>query len=348
MTRRPAAQSASSSNSHLPRRRRSGRWKRRRLVRESAEQVRARVDAENAARHRGLFVHLVGARRRQRQWLVSGSPFFLMKKTVTSVNDKMTLRLKQNLPDLEVGRQPLRGREGLWEEPPETREMNEHRLQRASWSTFVSTPVLPSVAWWVVPLEPDSQPSSHELRASSLHRPPVSRATTTKRHLSSRRSSGYLRSLSSRALLHNGSVDGGCPWLCTPLGCEGATECDINRKLGQKSGSPEARTSIAPFVIRSHREEVHVPEFRVEAHCCSGLTGTPWPEFSRVQEPLSSVFLILHTRLCGDLLHPDWYPHSHTASATCKGNLSLSRMRVLERPSSIRNSGFKGTPAQHI
>ena len=157
-------------------------------------------------------------------------------------------------------------------------------------------------------------------RDSSLQRPPISRATTTRRHLSTRRSSEYLRSLPS-CRRHRPSWPLLAALRCSPP------------PIGHRSTKGDlSRAPLWP----NHRSRTQ------QGPCCGvALYRTVAPAsrhtLARVRSGARARVLSLPHRLHAT-------PHSQRTSVTCRGNLTLSKMMVRKSPASIRNSGFEGHP----
>ena len=93
-------------------------------------------------------------------------------------------------------------------------------------------------------------------KASELHRPPVSRATTTKWHLSPSSSSAYLRSLSGRALAR------AAPFSLAAPGSRCHSPFDVNGKL---SSVVERKTSSQNFDLMLRRPHSCLAAWRCTA-----------------------------------------------------------------------------------
>ena len=123
-------------------------------------------------------------------------------------------------------------------------------------------------------------------RASSLHLPPVSRATTTRRHLSHRKSSTYFLSFSSRAREHTAPSNLAAPSCAVPS----AVRAHLS-VISTVSWAPKNNGSLTRGLQRPCRPEPSPPRScHVVWRCTSQLhqpLGTPWPESSLVPGPQS-------------------------------------------------------------
>ena len=107
--------------------------------------------------------------------------------------------------------------------------------------------------------------------------------TTTKRLLSPRRTSEYVRSLSSRTPVHT------VPSTLPPLAVPSRPQQDCNRLKcphqlsSEEQWKSEARTSIA---LSSFADcKIHVAELRIATNGLLQLLGKPWPKSSLAQTP---------------------------------------------------------------
>ena len=161
--------------------------------------------------------------------------FFNAQKFTPSKVKIIATPPQTDLPDLEHNHPPHQGAEksGRWN--GHQRACEGTGARQSSWPTDASMPRALTAA----------KPSTN-WRDSSLQRPPVSRATTTRRHLSARKSSEYLRSLSSRALVQT------APSILAAPGCAVPSETRAHRMVMSTAhwapkykGRPVASTSMA-------------------------------------------------------------------------------------------------------
>ena len=162
--------------------------------------------------------------------------------------------LQTDLPDLEHNHPPLQGaEEPQMEWPPKSMRMNGRKTRQPSWPTDASMPMRLS----------GTERASRALTAAklatnwrdtSLQRPPVSRATTSRSQLSARRSSEHFRSLSSGALVQT------APSILAAKGAPKGDDKDLSRAPPWPSH-------------RLRHSKVHVAEFRVVPHRGTGFTA---------------------------------------------------------------------------
>ena len=107
------------------------------------------------------------------------------------------------------------------------------------WSTTSSTPRMRICAAGTAS-HPGPGISSMKLRASALHLPPVSRATSTRRHLSAATSLKYLASLSRRAWVR---MTPSTTAACHPPGHSGHRTRTSHRRGGEATAN-RSRTKV--------------------------------------------------------------------------------------------------------
>ena len=108
--------------------------------------------------------------------------------------------------------------------------------------------------------------------ASLLHLSPVSRATTTKRHLSLDKSSWYFASLSSRARVRTAPFTWDALEHARPWG-QSAPKCDVHSKLGPVMQWQAAGQHLNCPLVFGGDVNIHVPELRVASQSCPCLSA---------------------------------------------------------------------------
>ena len=213
--------------------------------------------------------------------------------------------------------------------PPESSQKTCRKRWRASATTSVSNRGTWTVEGWVGRPLLVLQPSFR------LHRPPVSMATTTRRHLSPERSSAYFNSLSARAPAHTMPSTAPAPGRGVPEA--------VRAHLRVMSTATELRE-------RAEGLMPELPQLFRRRHSCQPIwhcNGLKHLLLANVRSGASA--LVRSLPECGHAalwrpLESKAAPHSHLASVTGSGTLKRSKNRTRNRTGSILNSGLVGQP----
>ena len=155
----------------------------------------------------------------------------------------------------------------------------------------------------------------HELKRFVLHRPPVSSATTTKRHLFPAPCT---------------SVPSGL-WLC----CRRCRPRVLLLWDPRRTSTRTARLCQLPIELHG------IVGVLMQAHLCIVHRRRRWDAPTSLASVLSSAIARVRNRPeCGQTalwrpLVSFRAPHSQTASATASGNLNLSRIKVRKSPAQL-------------
>ena len=172
-------------------------------------------------------------------------------------------------------------------------------MQRSSQRTGMTLTTVSATPAWRSGTKQVEHPEPGSPRTE---RPPRSRATTTRRHLSTLKR--YFVSLSSRALVHTSPPTLAAPGCAVPSAANTHRSRDVHCKLGSKEQwEPCCKNFNGPVVMRRH-DHVHVTMSCVAPHCRTRLSANPghrplWSQCPRFESSGNE-----HAQLCASLVGP--------------------------------------------